>query len=256
VADTAELALSAPTGGGWTDDGTQVRLTTGTDNVGIGIAVPENKLHIVGSESVPLLNVEQNGSFRAVRVYSQSACALWVASAGNHGLRVSNAGGDGVHVENAGNWAGYFNGPGYFRDSVGIGTTSPTVKLDVDGNARIRDIPEGTGAAVVVDNDGVLHKIFPSSRRYKRNIRNLEIDPEEILKLQSVRFEWKKTGQADIGLIAEDVEEAVPDLVRFDDDGRPEGVRYDKLAVYLLEVVKTQQDRISALEKEIAGSKR
>lgn len=36
-------------GGGWTDDGTVVRLTTITDEVGIGTASPAEKLHVVGN---------------------------------------------------------------------------------------------------------------------------------------------------------------------------------------------------------------
>ncbi|KKL50397.1 hypothetical protein LCGC14_2305920, partial [marine sediment metagenome] len=34
-------------GGGWTDDGTDVRLTTVTDDVGIGISTPDTKLHVM-----------------------------------------------------------------------------------------------------------------------------------------------------------------------------------------------------------------
>src|SRR3989344_5840658 len=36
-------------GGGWTDDGTVVRLTTGTDRVGIGTASPNEQLEITGN---------------------------------------------------------------------------------------------------------------------------------------------------------------------------------------------------------------
>jgi hypothetical protein len=139
---------------------------------------------------------------------------------------------------------------------VGIGTTDPSEKLDVDGTARLRGITVGSGDEVLVDGNGVLYKAGVSSRRYKENIRRLEVDPGQVQNLQSVRFEWKKTGEEDIGLIAEDVEEVVPDLVRYDDEGMPGGVRYNKLAVYLLEVVKSQQERIATLEKEIAELKR
>ena len=107
--DTAGYSLSGG-GGGWTDDGTVVRLTTSSDKVGIGTSSPTNMVHIVGSDSAPLLNVEKNGPGRGLRVSTSSACALWVENSGNHGLRVTNANGDGIHVTQAGGLAGYFNG--------------------------------------------------------------------------------------------------------------------------------------------------
>ena len=141
-----------------------------------------------------------------------------------------------------------------FGGNVGIGTNPPTQKLDVNGTARLRGISDGTieMTGVVVDANGVLYKeISPSSIRYKKNIREIEIDPENILKLQTVRFEWKESGKEDVGLIAEEVEKAVPDLVIYNDQGRPNGVRYDKLALYLLETVKELKSENDALRSRI-----
>lgn len=104
-----------------------------TGNVGIGTTNPTNKLHIVSSDSAPLLNVEKNGPGRGLRVNTSSACAIWVDHSGNHGLRVTNASGDGIHVTYAGGWAGYFNGMGYFASNVGIGILNPTSMLEVNG---------------------------------------------------------------------------------------------------------------------------
>jgi len=135
--------------------------------------------------------------------------------------------------------------------NVGIGTGSPTEKLDVNGTARLRGMALGTDhTPVEVDANGVLWKGNSSSRRYKTNIRNIQIDPEQILELQAVRFQWKTTGEEDIGLIAEEVEKTVPDLVLYDGEGSPEGVRYDKVAIYLLEVVKAQQENLHAVKVE------
>jgi len=47
-ADTANVVVSAPTGGGWTDAGTKVYLTTSSDSVGIGTNTPKNKLDVEG----------------------------------------------------------------------------------------------------------------------------------------------------------------------------------------------------------------
>jgi hypothetical protein len=132
-ADSAGTTLSGD--GGWVDDGSIVRLATNSDYVGIGISSPTHRVHIVGSEGQPLLNVEKSGAGRAVRVSSTSACALWVENSGNHGLRVTNANGDGVHVTQAGGYAGYFNGDGFFSGDVGLGTLSPLEKLDVVGGS-------------------------------------------------------------------------------------------------------------------------
>ena len=46
--------------GGWTDDGSAVRLTTSTDDVGIGVASPQNKLHIEDSEQPAYLFLSRN----------------------------------------------------------------------------------------------------------------------------------------------------------------------------------------------------
>ncbi|MBU2541144.1 MAG: tail fiber domain-containing protein [Candidatus Omnitrophica bacterium] len=99
-----------------------------------------------------------------------------------------------------------------------------------------------------------------SSKRYKNNIQNLIVDTDAVLKLNPVKFNWKSTGKAGVGLIAEDVNEIIPDLVIYNKEGMPESVRYDKVAIYLLEVVKELkagndelQKRVEVLEGELQG---
>jgi hypothetical protein len=137
-------------------------------------------------------------------------------------------------------------------DSVGIGVTGPTEKLDVDGSARLRGIgidPGGT-VGVLVDANGVLYK-SSSSIRYKKNVKDLKIDLNDVLGLQSVRFEWKNSGKEDIGLIAEDVNQVIPDLVSYNQQGKPNGVRYEKLSVYLLEALKELKAENEMLKQRI-----
>ena len=43
------IPSQSPIGGGWTDDGIIIRLTEGTDNVGIGTDSPLTKLDIIGN---------------------------------------------------------------------------------------------------------------------------------------------------------------------------------------------------------------
>lgn len=79
------------------------------------------------------------------------------------------------------------------------------------------------------------------------------MNPEEVLRLNPVRFRWKRDGSPDVGLIAEEVDEVLKDLVTYNEKGKPEGVQYEKLSLYLLEVVKDQQKQIEALTRRISS---
>ncbi len=150
----------------WTNSPNMFSNVTG--NIGIGTNSPTSKLHIVGSTSVPLVNIEQTGSFRGLRVSTTNACAIWVENAGNHGLRITNAGGngvlvsnannDGIHVDFASNWAGYFNGKAFFGGNVGIGTETPTSELEVNGTIYSSDggfkFPDGTTQTTAAIGNG------------------------------------------------------------------------------------------------------
>ncbi len=190
-ADSAGALATGSPAAGWVDDGGVVRLETSSDYVGIGTSSPTNRLHIVGSESQPLLNVEKTGPGRGVRVSTTSACALWVENSGNHGLRVTNANGDGVHITQAGGWAGYFNGDAYISGDVGIGTLSPDTKLDVAGKTQTDAFKMPTDAAdghvLTSDADGNGTWQAPKTGRAESgqldaivNSEYLELDPEAI----------------------------------------------------------------------------
>jgi hypothetical protein len=134
--------------------------------------------------------------------------------------------------------------------NVGIGVSSPSEKLDVDGTARLRGIAAGSGTTVVADGNGKLWKAS-SSQRYKTDIKNLDADTDAVLKLRPVKFQWKTTGQNDIGLIAEEVEQQLNDLVIYDNEGRPEAVKYDKVSLYLLAVVKDLKAENESLKQRL-----
>jgi len=126
-----------------------------------------------------------------------------------------------------------------------------TTDLDATGSfVTFTGLGSGAGTTVVIDGSGKLLR-FSSSERYKANIEKLGTDPYRVLQLEPVRFSWKTTGEPDVGLIAEDVAQEIPDLVIYDKEGKPDAVKYDRVAIYLLEIVKTQQERIATLEKEI-----
>jgi len=131
IADSATVAVSAPTGGGWTDDGTVVRLETGSDKVMIGTGSPAEKLHVNGD----------------IRLWSGGDIAF-----GDDNTRIYETGGDLVLTANddiflwpdddiyiaadgGSNWIHFDQG----NQRLGIGTTNPTSRLEVNGDIEVRD---------------------------------------------------------------------------------------------------------------------
>lgn len=97
-----------------------------------------------------------------------------------------------------------------------------------------------------------------SDRRWKKNIKPIGKALSLVEKLQGVRFEWRtdefkdkhfeKGGQ--VGLIAQEVEPLIPEIVKTDQDGY-KAISYDKLTVILLEAIKEQNQKIKELEVRI-----
>ena len=86
-----------------------------------------------------------------------------------------------------------------------------------------------------------------SDIRFKENIKSLDNASSVIEQLQGVSFDWKETGEASYGLIAQDVQKVLPEIVRRNDAGNL-SVRYLGLIAYLIESNKELQERIVRLE--------
>lgn len=83
-----------------------------------------------------------------------------------------------------------------------------------------------------------------SSRRYKHDIDDYQ--PADILALRARTFRMNDTGVLELGLIAEEVADVEPLLVRYE-DGVPDGVWYQRVAVALLAQVQEQALQIADL---------
>ncbi len=167
-------------------------------------------------------------------------------------------------------WDNYASGAWHNRltilnsnGNVGIGgVTNPTYKLDVNGDIRIALASSlYVGTTAVCDNTGCT--IAPSDRRYKENIQPLDNAFDNILKIQGVSYDWIDkqafNDKHQIGLIAQDLEQVYPEVVRTDEKTGYKSVMYDKLVAPLIEAFKTLaskfHDMDSKLDREIAAVK-
>jgi hypothetical protein len=92
-----------------------------------------------------------------------------------------------------------------------------------------------------------------SSRELKKNVKPIDKPLDIINRLQGVSFEWIEElgGKADIGFVAEEVAEVLPELVTMNEDGRSaKGMKYGNLVAVAVEGIKEQQQLIDTLRND------
>ena len=143
-------------------------------------------------------------------------------AAGTNG-QLLQTGGSGANP----NWKSWGSGShthAQFRNATSvvgsITTTSSATTYNTSSDARLKDV---TGEA-----------------------RGLEV----INELNPVSYNWKADGKADEGLIAQEVQEIVPNAVTGSEEDYYQ-MDYRKLVVHLVKAVKEQQAQIEALQSEI-----
>lgn len=87
-----------------------------------------------------------------------------------------------------------------------------------------------------------------SDIKLKENVSVIDNPLDKIIRLEGVNFQWKETGKKSLGVIAQEVEKILPELVSGDDN---KSVNYNGLVGLLIECVKQQQAEIEELKKYI-----
>ena len=92
-----------------------------------------------------------------------------------------------------------------------------------------------------------------SDERLKTNICTIEDSLNKVLKLRGVEFD--KGGQRQIGVIAQEVEKVIPEVVHQNDEYK--SVAYGNIVGLLIEAIKEQDEKIARLEalvEKLAGN--
>jgi hypothetical protein len=88
-----------------------------------------------------------------------------------------------------------------------------------------------------------------STYKVKENIQPITGALDSMLQLNGVTYDRKdKSSKNEAGLIAEEVNKILPNVVAKNADGEPEGINYTKLTAYLIEAVKELKEEIEILK--------
>jgi hypothetical protein len=89
----------------------------------------------------------------------------------------------------------------------------------------------------------------PSDKRLKIKIETLQNADKTIGNLRGVRYQWRSSGQSDIGFIAQEVANWIPEAVTSNENEIY--VAYDKVIPFLVESVKGLLQRVEVLEEKL-----
>jgi len=137
------------------------------------------------------------------------------------------------------------------------GTPTATDRLQVFGDIRVGISLADTGCLKDFTGTGIAG-VCSSDRRFKKNITPFGSVLDRVTALQPVHFYWRTTEFPErhwgdsraYGLIAQDVEEVLPELVVTGEDGY-KAVDYSKLPLLTLQAVKELKQRVAELERLI-----
>jgi hypothetical protein len=252
-------------------------------NVGIGTTAPGALLDVTASNN-GLTSITANNALRFTDTDTTTAANQPIGVIEFYTSDTS-AGGTGVSAYILSAAAGT-SGGGDLRFGTAGNTSSgsPAERLRIvaaDGTLTSQPTYDNTaaGSTVVVTSAGLIRRTS-SSLKYKKDVETLDysLASNAIENLRPVWYRTKTAAGDDketwshIGLIAEEVHEIEPRLVRYrtvevntDEFGErvetplevpePEDVDYGRLAVLLLAEVKTMKNEISNLKAEIAALK-
>jgi hypothetical protein len=132
------------------------------------------------------------------------------------------------------------------------GGTSANVQF---GSLGIGMAASGTSGRIDATNDIVAYS--SSDIRFKENITPIDSPLNKITKIGGYTYDWKEENKIehgyegnDIGVIAQEIEEVLPQLVQTRESGY-KAVKYDKLVALLIEGIKEQQSQIEELTNRI-----
>ena len=196
-------------------------IITNSGKVGIGTTNPNELLQVDGGKiRASTGNDFTNLTFAGVEYNRNYSYLNQLSIGGRIMIQMSNASTKDVNAVTI-----ISNG------NFGIGTTTPSYKLDVNGEVRANNVA------------------VSSDLRLKENITPLMTN--DLRLMTGFQYNLKSDGSFHYGVIAQEVEEIFPHMVSTDDQGM-KSVAYNEFIPLLIEKVKEQDEEIQIQQTKIS----
>lgn len=140
-----------------------------------------------------------------------------------------------------------------YDGNIGIGTTAPSEKLDVSGNARIRSIASGAYSSPVNQTSTGVLTTATSDRRFKKDIQTIDNALDKVMQMRGVTYNWidPNNPKRMTGMIAQEVLPIMPELVIQNKTDGYYGLFYGETSGLLVEAIKQQQGIIELQDNRL-----
>lgn len=153
-----------------------------------------------------------------------------------------------------------YNDSGSLAASTGLVFNNTTNAVSISGGLGVGTAASSTAGEIRATNN--ITAYYSSDARLKENVRPITNALEDLLKLRGVRFDWtddfiQKSGgedgyfvrKQDVGIIAQELEAVLPELVIDRQDGF-KAVKYDRIVALLIEAVKELKIEVDLLKQK------
>ena len=248
---TTVIVMFPGTGSTTTVTEVLLKVASVTGNAATATALQTARAIAVAGDVVGTANFDGTAGISISTTIQANSVALGTDTTGNY--VASLVAGTGVTLSNN-------SGEGA-TPTVAIGqavATSSDVRFDSFG---VGTAASGTTGEIRATNN--ITAYYSSDARLKENINYIDDALGKVAKIQGVEFDWKedyiaKAGgedgyfvrKHDVGLIAQQVENVLPELVANRDDGF-KAMKYDRVVALLVNAIHELTDRVEELEAQV-----
>ena len=230
----------------------KIRITN-TGDVGIGTTNPVSQLHIKKSTTLgPIIQLENafNGSGADTLIRFGDSTENYSYSVGSD--------------DSANSFRISYNGTSY---NGAVPGTNDFLVFNTSGNAEIPngDLKVTLGSIAVgnitnsatdgrIDASNDVVAFSTSDIRLKDNIKTIDKALDKVNSIQGIEFDWIEKEEVhgnkghDIGVIAQEIEKILPDVVTTRDSGY-KAVKYEKIVPLLIEAIKDLSKQVDGLKR-------